>query len=236
MRGFVRSGVGAISLAVLLVTTAQRASAQVGHPPDASPYHDIRLGNTVVVSTGEMNGSGGSLGVGPASGPIYSVRIERPLGRTLGAALTFAQASTSRYILDPDQDSLHRKSGPFDAKTSMIMLGLDASLTGGKTWRGFSPYIGATGGVAFENSLSADTSTYKFGDKAVIGPEMGLRWFLGKRLSLRGDFKLLYWKLSYPLAYKQPSPIDGSRIMVVDANTSEWTHNTYLTAGISWTF
>ncbi|HUL48827.1 MAG TPA: hypothetical protein VLT79_02310 [Gemmatimonadales bacterium] len=236
MTKFVQRGVGATCLTILLAGIGHIAAAQVGHDPNSSPYHDIRLGNTVVVSGGQFDGSGGSLGVGPANGQVYSVRIERPLGRTLAAALTFAQAGTSRYIIDPTQDSLHRKSGPFDAKTSMIMLGLDASLTGGKTWRGFSPYIGATGGIAFENSLSADTSTYKFGNKAVIGPEAGLRLFLGKRLSLRGDFKLLYWKLSYPLTYKQPSPIDGTRVLAVDANGGEWTHNTYLTAGISWTF
>src|SRR5581483_9513128 len=101
--------------------------------------------------------------------------------------LTVGQAATSRFVIDPTKDSLTRTSGPVTDRLALATLGLYGELTGGKTWRGLAPYIGVEAGVAIANKVASDTSTYNFGTKAVFGPSAGLRWFIGRRLSLRGD-------------------------------------------------
>src|SRR5439155_98207 len=76
---------------------------------------------------------------------------------------------------------------------------------------------------------------YDFGTKLTVGPGAGLRWYPARRLSVRTDFRLVLWRLKYPLGYKQPSP-DGSRVLSLDAPLTEWTAHPWITIGLGWTF
>jgi hypothetical protein len=223
------------ALVLLTASPPDRLTAQVGYPPDHSPYRDIRGGNTIVLSGGYLSGTRGLVGVIPSNGNVYSFRYERPLGRTIGVMLNVADAQTSRFVIDPTKDSVSRTTGPVTNAVAILDVGLYMILTGGKSWHGLAPYIGASAGAAVGSRPAGDTSSYTFGTRFEFWPEAGLRVHLARRLSLRASGRLVFWKVSYPLQYKQPGP-DGSRVIAVDGPSSEWSEHPLFSLGLGWTF
>ncbi len=227
----------AILGAAVLLTAGppDRLTAQVGHPPDQSPFRDVRREGTWLVTGGYFGGSRGSVGVGISDGATGGIRYEVPWG-AIGASLGVAYAQTTRFVVDPTKDSVTRKSGPYDTDVLLVDAGLQLSLTGRKTWHGWAPYIGGALGLAFGGGSPPDPSGYKFDTKFTVAPNAGLRWYPGRRLSLRADFRLVLWRLKYPVEYKQPSPVDGSRVLQLSAPLTEWTRHPWITFGAGWTF
>jgi hypothetical protein len=210
-------------------------SAQVGYDPAHSPYRDIPRGGVGVISVGYLGGSRGSVGVGLSDGPTGGIRYEIPFG-AIGASFGLAYGRTDRFVVNPYRDTLSRKTGPVDNDVVLADAGLQLSLTGRKTWRGFAPYIGGAMGVAISGAAPRDTSGYKFGTKFTIAPNAGVRWFPSRRLSVRGDFRLVLWKLNYPLQYKVPDTTDNTPVLSPQAATSEWTAHPWATIGVGWNF
>jgi len=221
---------------LLTVYPSNRLSAQVGHDPGNSPYRDIPKGASWVAAFGYLSGSRGSVDVGPSDGVTGGIRYEVPLG-AIGASLGIAYGRTSAFVQDAStvRDSLSRKSGPYDSPVVMADAGLQLALAGRKSWRGFAPYVGGALGVAVGQRIATDSSGYKFGTKITLAPNVGVRWYPARRLSVRGDFRLEFWKLSYPLSYKQAN-FQGSRIQDVNASQTEWTAHPWVTIGLGWIF
>jgi hypothetical protein len=121
--------------------------------------------------------------------------------------------------------------------------GVHLFLTDSRTWHAFAPMIGVSGGVIVARDPPADTSGYRFRAKGMFGPEAGLRWYLGRRVALRAEGRLMFWQLNYPLSYKQPSP-DGTRVRQIADPTKgqladpdkEWTRHPWISIGLGWTF
>jgi len=225
------------SLVLLSVGPTVRLSVgQVGHEPGQSPYHDIRRGGVGVITFGYLGGSRGGPGVGISDGPTGGLRYEVAFGNALGASLGIAYAQTTRFVVDPTKDSLSRRSGSFDTDVVLADVALQLALTGRKTWHGFAPYVGGAFGVALGGGSPPDPSGYDFGTKLTVAPGAGLRWYPARRVSVRTDFRLVLWRLNYPLGYKQPSTIDGSRVLPLDAPLTEWTAHPWITIGLGWTF
>jgi len=216
------------------IVPAFHLSAQVGHEPSQSPYHDIRRGGVGVITFGYLGGSRGGPGVGISDG--YTGGLRYAFGNALGASLGLAYAQTTRFVVDPTKDSLSRRSGPVDTDVVLADVALQLALTGRKTWHGFAPYVGGAIGVAMGGGSPPDPSGYDFGTKLTVAPEGGLRWYPARRLSVRTDFRLVLWRLKYPLSYKQPSTIDGSRVLSLVAPLTEWTAHPWITIGLGWTF
>jgi hypothetical protein len=210
-------------------------SAQVGHDPGRSPYRDVRRGAVTVVAFGYLGGSRGSVGVGLSNGKTGGIRYEALFG-AIGASLGLAYGQTSRFVVDPFKDTLSRKTGPFSNDVVLVDAGLQLVLTGRKTWRGFAPYVGGAMGVAIGGKSPRDTSGYKFGTKFTIAPNAGLRWYPARRLSVRGDFRLVLWKLNYPAQFKVPDAIDNTPVLPATAAFTEWTTHPWATIGVGWTF
>ena len=210
-------------------------SAQVGYDPAHSPYRDIPGGGVAVVSIGSLTGSRGSVGVGLSNGATGGLRYEVPFG-AIGASLGLAYGLTTRYVVDPTQPAATRKTGPYDNPVVLADAGLQLVLTGRKTWHGFAPFVGAAIGLAASSKSPRDTSGYDFGTKVTLAPNLGLRWYPARGISVRSDFRLLLWKLSYPLLYKVPNQIDGTSVLASTAATSEWTAHPWVTIGVGWTF
>jgi len=220
---------------LLAIVPSFRLAAQVGHDPSHSPYRDVRRGATLVLTFGHLGGSRGGPGVGISDGPTGGLRYEASFG-ALGAALGIAYGHTTRFVVDPTKDSVSRKSGPFDTDVVLADAALQLSLTGRKTWHGLAPYVGGALGVAVGGGSPPDPSGYNFGNKLTLAPQAGVRWYPARRVSVRADFRLVLWKLRYPLGYKQPSPIDGGRVLPLDASLDEWTSHPWITIGLGWTF
>jgi hypothetical protein len=232
----VRATVLLLATALLAVYPSSRLVSQVGHDPGHSPYRDIPKGAAWVATFGYLSGGRGSVDVGPSDGMTAGLRYEVPLG-AIGASLGVAYARTTSFVMDASTttDSLSRRSGPYDAGVVLVDAGLQLALAGRKSWRGLAPYIGGALGVAVGQRIAKDSSGYKFGTKITLAPNAGFRWYPARRLSLRGDFRLELWKLSYPLSYKQQN-FQGSRILDVNASLSEWTAHPWGTIGLGWIF
>jgi opacity protein-like surface antigen len=215
-------------VAVLSAGPADRLTAQVGHEPGRSPYRDLRRGATVRLFTGYFAGGRGNVPVGPADGPTGGVRLEYTLGGVLSLTAGAAYAQTDAFFFDPN-DSIPQKQGPVDNDLVLADGGLQASLTGGKTYHNLQPYVGATLGLVFGTAIGADTSGYSFGTKFSYGPEAGVRWYPARRLSVDFGWRLVIYRLRYPLSYRP-------KLIPPFGALSDGTRHTWATVGVGWTF
>lgn len=211
------------------------ATAQEGYDPAHSPYHDIPRGAVWALSVGHLGGSRGDVGVGPSDGLTGALRYEVPFG-AVGVSLGLAYARTSRFAQDYTKDSTSRRTGPFNDAVVLADAGLQLVLTGRKSWRRFAPFIGGAIGVAIGSRLAQDTSGYQFGTKITLAPNAGVRWYPARRISVRGDLRLVLWKLHYPLSYKVPNKFDNSTVLPALASLDQWTAHPWVTIGVGWTF
>ena len=214
------------ALTVLTALTA-RLSAQAGHDPAHSPYHDIQHGNTVQFVVGYLWGSRGDVPVGPSDGAIYGLRDAYPVSNLLTLVADVQYSTTTAQYASP-YDSItvyHRVNNPL----IMIDGGARATLTGSKTWHGFAPYLGAYLGLVVSSNITADTSGYDFGTKFMLAPGAGFVWHPARRFSIDTDFRLVFWELSYPPSY-QP------KLRPFTQSLSDWTTHPTLTIGAGWTF
>lgn len=218
-----------------VVASYNVCSAQVGHDPSRSPYRDAPRGGTVLITGGYLGGSRGGPGVGISDGPTGGLRYERSLGGAIGFSTGIAYGRTARFVIDPAKDSVTRKTGPVDAEVIVADVGLQFVLTGRKTWHGLAPFLGASLGVALGGG-PPDPGLYDFGNKIVLAPEAGLRWHPARRVSVRTDFRLALWKLTYPTSYKVPNAIDGGSVLPPNAKLTEWTAHPWIAVGVGWTF
>jgi len=225
-------------LGVMLFLTASppdRLSAQVGYPPDHSPFRDVKRGRTFVLEGGYLTGGRGVVGVGPSNGSLASVRFEVPFGKPLAFFLGAAYGRMTRFVADPTKNAAAHISGPVNTNVAIFLGGVHLQLTGAKTWHALAPYLGASAGVIVATDPAVDSSGYLFRGRGIFGPEAGIRWYVGRRVAVRAEGRLMFWQLRYPLAYKQPSP-DGTRVLELTAAEKEWTRHPWISIGLGWTF
>ena len=223
------------AIALLIAYPPTRLPAQVGYPPDQSPYRDVKRGQTLILSGGYLIGDRGVVGVGPSDGPTVGARFQVLMGKDLAFFLAGTYGRLSRYVADPTKNAGSQISGPIKTDVGIVEGGMDVMLSGAKTWHGLAPYLGGSAGAIFANNPPVDSSGYEFGVQAIVGGEFGIRWYFGRQLAVRTDFRWQFWQVHYPLAYKQPAP-DGSRILAIGADEKEWTDHPWFNFGVAWTF
>jgi hypothetical protein len=229
-----------LGIALLLALPAS-AAAQVGHPPNASPFRDIRRGHTLTALGGYFSGDGGQFGIGPHSGAVFGGRYDIRTSHTIQLGLGVARGSLERFIVNPFVLLANRRSGPVNQSVTFAEIDLQFNVTGGKSWHRLAPYVGTAGGIAFSTSTPADTSQYKFGRKLYLAPNIGFRFFLTERLHLRAEARTTFWKLKYPTTFQvepveQPGTPGNSNAVITDNNLSEWTSSSWLQAGLGYSF
>ena len=222
----------AIAAAILLTARPpDRLSAQAGHDPANSPYKDLRRGLTLRVTGGYFGGSRGpdSIPVGATKGVTSGLRLELQASGALIVAAGLSYANTTAFYKTA-YDSSPRTVGPINNDLVLADFGVLVSLTGGKTWRGFQPYVGATMGLAFGSKIAADTSGYNFGTKFTYAPEVGVRWYPARRLSAEFGGRLLVYHLAFPSTYRYR--------LLPDPRTplSATTIHPWGTFGLAWAF
>ena len=205
-----RARVVGMALVLLFAYPSARLSAQVGHNPSHSPYHDVQRGSVVRVVVGYFSGARGKVPVGPADGATGGLRYEVAASGLLTFAAGIAYAQTTAYYFDP-LDTLAPRRGPVNNDLVLADAGIQASLTGGKTWHGFQPYIGGTLGIVIGSTIAADSSGYGFGTKFSYSPEFGVRWYPARRFSVELSYRVVFYKLQYPFSYRPTLiPLNGS--------------------------
>jgi hypothetical protein len=218
----------ACSAAALAALPSIRLSAQVGHDPGTSPFHDIRRGAMVRAVAGYFSGPRGKVPVGPTDGVTGGLRFEYQASNVFLFTLGAAYAQTKAFYVTA-YDQTPRQVGPVNNDLVLTDAGLQVSLTGGKTFHGFQPYVGGALGLAFGSRIAADTSGYLFGTKLTYGPELGVRWYPARRVSVELAGRLVYYKLQYPVSYRL-------YVLPITAALSEVTAHPWATVGVAWTF
>ena len=212
--------------AALLLVLPTAAAAQGGHPPESSPYRDVRAKWLLSATGGYSWGSGGQVGVGPHDGPLLGARVDWLIGGPgmLGFSATYG--SLQRNLIDPEAPLDERFLGTAPNSVFMLESTIGLVLTGTKTWRGFAPYFGGTLGLAFGGDVPEDSlSGFEFNTKFTAGFVVGTRWHLGSRIALRFEFRDVFWQLKYPNAFLFPDA-DVPPVLNPLTNTdTEWTAN-----------
>jgi len=221
----------------LLALSPGAASAQVGHPPGRSPYHDIPKGHTVTGVAGLFGGTGGRFAIAPHDGPVFGFRYDIRTASALQMGLMFARGTLDRLIVDPFVEVENRVSGPVDQTVTFAELDLQLNLTGGKTWHRLAPFVAVGGGVTFPSGTAADTSGFELGKKIYLAPHAGFRFFLTDRLHLRTEARVIFWKLNYPASFTRESTLEPDAPPVIDdGRVSEWATTSWLQAGLGFSF
>jgi hypothetical protein len=172
--------------------------AQVGHPPGSSPYRDIPKGHTFTPFAAYFAGDGGRFGVAPHDGQVYGFRYDIRTGSTVQIGLLLGHGQMERLILDSLVGAGGAVTGTVDQSATFVEADLQLNLTGGKTWNRLAPFIGAGIGLTWAEDIPADRSGFELGTKFYFAPHAGLRLFVTDRIHLRGDARVLFWKLTYP--------------------------------------
>jgi hypothetical protein len=228
-----------IGYSFLLIGGVAPVRAQVGHPPNASPYRDIRHGHTLALMAGYFSGDGGQFNIGPHDAAVYGIRYDIRTSRTLQLGLGVAHNKLQRFIVDPFVTLANRRTGPVKQPVTFIDLSVQFNVTGGKTWHRLAPYGALTAGLAIAGSTAADTSRYNFGKKIYFAPAAGFRLFLTDRLHLRAEARATFWKLNYPTTFQQepvqePGTPQNPNAVITGTSLTEWTTSSWLQAGLGY--
>ena len=235
----VRTAIGVAAL--LTAQPPNRLTAQVGHDPAHSPYRDILLHSGPVFFVGHLGADRGVAGAGTSNALTFGARYEIPAGRSLHFQFTGAYLRGDRFILDPraDSSSPARRTGPYKSDLALVEVGMQLRLTGGKTWRGFAPYVGTGLGLIFDVNSPGDTtrSGYQFGSKLTLALASGVRWYPARRVMINADVRAQLWRLKYPLSFHDPTQApDGSRVIPLTQPLNDWTLHPWISLGMGWIF
>ena len=220
-----------LAVALLLVASSRSAVAQVGHLPDKSPYEDVKPGQSLSVSVGQLGVKRDPANVAPAASPFVSLRYDLPVGGPAALYARYMYAPSDRNVLDPNKPRATRIVGKSSVTTHVVDLGLDLSLTGQKTWRHLMPSL--TGGVGLVSDFArADTGAYKFGTKFSFTYGAGLKYLFKNGWAIRGDATNSIWQYQYPDKYFVKAS-DTTSVLSDTRARSAWRGNWSLSAGVS---
>ena len=214
-------------------------SAQVGHDPGDSPYRDIPWRKGPVFFAGYLSGDRGEADAGMTNAQTEGVRWEMNAGKTMLFVFSGAYLMGDRYIINPALNRLdpNKKTGPYPSNIGTAEIALQLKLTGNKSWHRLAPYVGTGLGLAFDIDSPGDTtrSGYAFGTKFTIDFMGGVRLYFPKHLMLNADGRLLWWRLKYPASFHATAP-DGSRVVPIFQDLTDWTLHPWVSVGIGWNF
>ncbi len=223
----------ALALAALLA--AAPASAQVGALPEESPFRDIRFGHGISLVVAQWAGDGGEVDVGPGDGTTFGIRYDLRISQPVALSVGWSRGDFDRVIIDARAVPEDREAIPASETLDLIDLGFQFTLSGGKTWHGLAPFIGAAIGLAVGGDVG-DPSGYDFGNKVTFAPLIGARFFAGERLFARFEFRGTFWKLSYPTSFTTSPTLDPDDALLPGGPESEWVVNPSIHLGLGYSF
>jgi hypothetical protein len=216
----------------LLLLATSSASAQVGYPPDRSPYRDRDYNREWTYFGGHFSAERDPVGVAPTEGPMAGIRWQMYLTGPFYFGVRFAGASVERRIIDPSKRIDERDLGTEKVPMGFADFGLEMSLTGHKTWRGFAPFI--NGGLGFTADLRGknDVGSYRFGVPFTMTFGTGLSYAPSRNWSLRLDWSHYIYRVQYPTTYYLKTTEDPA-VLPAGAARSLWRRNPALLIGVS---
>lgn len=216
----------------LLAGTSLVAGAQVGYPPDRSPYRDRDFNRDWTIFAGQFTGERDPVGVAPTDGPMVGVRWQMHLAGPMYFAARLAGGSVDRTIIDPSKRIAERVVGTEKVPMAFLDALLEVSLTGHKTWRGLSPFINGGLGLVADTRGASDVGDYRFGIPFTITAGGGLSWQLSRSMALRAELTNYIYRINYPTTYYLKTTEDPA-VLPTNASRAFWRRNPSLQIGIS---
>ena len=211
------------------------AEAQVGYPPDRSPFTDLSTKGEVGLFGGYYLGNRGSAGVGPQSAPVVGGRYEIHLGGPMFAGVRLARTSSDRTVIDPTLATADRVIGKKSAPLYLLDANLILALTGQKTYHLLIPVV--SGGLGMASDFAAkDAGGYSLGTTFALNFGGGIRWVATRRTQLRLDVIDNIFQLSYPDSYLATPTAGGNPVLDPSQGQNEWKHTLMITLGLSYLF
>ncbi|MDF1503361.1 hypothetical protein [Roseisolibacter sp. H3M3-2] len=221
--------------AAALALAAAAAGAQVGFPPERSPFVDLEFRQATTVFGGWYGAAKDPAGIAPQSGPLVGARYDIYLGGPASFTARAATAISERNVLDPARREGNRLLGVERRPLTMADVGITLGLTGQKSWRGMVPTVHSGIGVV-SNLASADPGGYRFGTRFHIAYGAGLRFVpRSSPWAVRADVGSYLFQIRYPDSYSTPG-LDSTSILPSGSSKSKWTNNLGLTLGLSYQF
>ncbi len=208
---------------------AAETQAQIGHPPESSPYQQLRAKRVISAGVGYLWGSAGSAGVGPTDGPLVTARGEQVLSGALAVNLSVGGANLKRGLINPNAAPADSMLGYANQTGTLVDAGILLLLTGDKTWHRTVPYVDLSLGIAFGGSVPEDSlSGFVFKTQFTIAPAFGVQWYPSDRLMFRAEFRDIIWRLRYPPSFfvrPEDDPIAPPVLNPNVENDTQWTHH-----------
>jgi hypothetical protein len=218
-----------------MIGAAGMAQAQVGYPPDRSPYRDRDTNRDWTLFMGQFAAERDPVGVAPTNGPMLGVRWQMYLTGPLSFAIRLAGASVDRMEIDPSKKVAERFVQNEKVPMAFADASLELSLTGHKTWHGFSPVVNGGFGAAADIRGRTDIGDYRFGIPFAITFGAGTMWSPNDAWAVRLDWSNYVYRINYPGTYYLKTTEDPP---VLDASQAHgfWRRNRALTIGLSYLY
>lgn len=214
---------------------AAPARAQVGYPPDRSPYFDLEFRQELTPFAGYFFASEDPARVAPRSGPMvgarYDVRIGGPAQLTVRAVRVFSERTPIDPTKPVGQRALGSQSWPLYAGD----LSLSINLTGQKSFHRLVPVVNGGIGIASDFRGDEDIGGYSFGTSFAFLFGGGIRWVPGGRFQLRLDVGDYLYQVQYPDSYTVATETSPA-VLKPSQGRSSWQHNAAITLGASYLF
>ena len=226
--------------ACAVVPAALSAQDVVGHQPEQSPFRDIVNKQGFTLFAGRFAGNSGPAGVGARPGLALGARLQVRLSGPLDFWATFAEAASSRRVIDASGDTA-KVTGIQSLRVLLGDAALALNLTGNKTWHGFAPYVGFGLGVTAPAKPVLDPGGFQITTAFALMPTIGTRWYLSRSLALQLEARDYYYRYQYPLSFFAPTrPFaehsDGSPVLPLSQSDRAWAHNLTLWLGVTYAF
>jgi hypothetical protein len=171
----------------------------------------------------------------PLMGVRYSMRIGGPL--SLEGNVAYSPAKRRLYNATVSTDSTTVTVTPTGDEVSDPLLILEAGLrfhlTGDRAYRGFAPFLLATGGgvltLAGTSDAEAEIKEHRrldFGPGLAVGTGAGVDFFPSQRLTLRAEASYRLWKIETPVGL----------LPAGSGKQSGWSANTGISLGAAYHF
>lgn len=223
---------------IVLVTCmfiATPALAQVGHPPDRSPFRDIRPSMGLTGFIGLFNGNQGTAGVGLQAGTVVGARHDWRLTGPLSLTTRVSGVIADRTVLDPAQPAGQQAVGTESATLTIADVGFSFGLTGARTWRRLAPALNVGVGLSSDLGATPDLGGFALGTAFALTMGGGVRYVPDGRTSVRLDFTNYMLRYQYPQTFFTP-PAGGAPILLPGDPAREWRHNPAVTIGLTYMF
>jgi hypothetical protein len=218
---------------VLAVIAATSLRAQVGYPPQKSPFVDVEQTQELTLFGGWFNAKKDPAKAAPQAGPMAGFQYEWRASGPIHLGFSTSAIKSQRDYLDPEATRVAETKDQLLIATDAFLA---LSLTGARSWHNLIPMVGA--GLGFvANGGGADAGGFNFGTHFAFPWSAGVQWVPGGgSLRLRADVKDWMYTIKYPQGYYTAASTTVPAILTAKTPTSMWTNNFAMTVGASYTF